>query len=171
MFANTIGTEYNEKDLPVVLMDTLFNISSVILDRADVAEANEITRMEVSYNENNMLEVITEYRPEKQTEGDNDWGYSYKFRYAYDEKGNTASMVGIDENGSGNETYYENVYLLGGNSNDPVTDISPKVKIIFANGQLNITSEEGAPLDIAIYSIQETLVAQQRGSQEINREP
>lgn len=192
LFGNTIGTEFDEKGLPVVLMDTIFDIYPVILGTAEVAAVSEVTRFEVTYNDEGMPEVHIEFTPDEESEkkdvwvpyrkreyiynGQNlqndafyyyqagDWAYSYAYTYTYDEKGNRTSMIRVEEEGFGSETYYENRYLSGGNSNEIVTDLSSKVKITFADGYLRVTFEEEALFDVSVHNMQGALVAQRAGN-------
>lgn len=182
IFANTIGTEWNDKGLPVVLMDTMFYQS--------VAMA--VTRLEVTYNEDNWPETSIEseegkepgiwtlyrkrqntYNEQKQQiknsyylyddKGD-DWAYLYEYHYTYDEKGNIESMVLAGDEDSNSGTYYAYVYNSESNANESLPDDFHKAEIWTAGGQLHVTFKSDALFDVAVYTMSGTLIAQQTGN-------
>lgn len=193
-FGNTIGTEYDERGLPVIIMDTVFDTYFYTAGFSDIIEAREIKRMEVTYNNDHMPATITEFNPEGPI-ADNDvwipfrkredvynedkkmiknsysfyedgsWMYAYEYTYTYDDKGNLTSMLRI-ENGkiTNDATYYENIYSPGNTSNEMITDLSKKIKTTFTNEQIHIRSEENIPFDVSVYSIQGVRVARQSGN-------
>lgn len=191
LFANTIGTEFDEKGLPIVLMDTIFDVYPVMTGMAEVAEVGEVTRFEVTYTSDGMAETLIEYVPNKYSadeekwalyrkreyvyDGKNlmndffyyytedDWVYSYAYAYTYDEKNNRTSQIRLDDD-FGSEVYYENIYLSGGNSNETIPDFSRKMKIAFTDGQLKVTLEDDASFDVSVYNLRGQLVAQQTGN-------
>jgi len=150
LFAKTIGTKYDEKGLPVVLMDTLFDTWSFTMGFTDVVEVEEVTRIEVEYNNDGMSEFVIVLIPdgESDNEGwipyrkreniydgnklmkdayyfldeDENWTYSYEYVYDYDDNGNVISMIRHDGL-FGSEVHYKNVYLSGGNSNDVLLSV------------------------------------------------
>lgn len=182
LFANTIGTEFDEKKLPVVLMDSFFYASV----------AYEITRMEVTYNDDNWPETIVEltknensdawipfrkrqnvYNEQKKEvknlfyypDDDGSWIFLYEFLYTYDEKGNATSMIRVEEGKNTYETYYRNVYLSGDDANDVLPDgTAPHAEISLTDGRLCVKWADEVPFDVAIYNMSGMLMMQQTGN-------
>jgi hypothetical protein len=172
-------------------MDSLFDISAVLLGYRDVPALYEVTRMEVSYNEDNMPDVILYFSENadkgwspfrkrvniydgnkkliKDTsynyEDTGNWIHSSEYTYTYDENGNPASIIGnMGDERFNHETYFVNVYISGNNANDAITGISSGINISFAGGQLHVEPEDDVLFDVAVYSMQGMLAAQRNGN-------
>ena len=189
LFANTIGTEFDEKGLPVVLMDTIFDVYPVIQGTSEVATVSEVVRFEVTYNNDRMPEILIEFTPDDDWEengiwtpfrkreyiydgrslmndnyfyyDENVWAYSYTYTYTYDEKGNRTSMIRLNDGSFGSEVYYENIYMSGENPNEIITDSISKAKISIVDGWLRVILEDDMSFNVSVYSMQGVLVAQQ----------
>ena len=183
LFANTIGTEYDKMGRPVVLMDTFFNISSLI--------AEEVIRIEVAYNNDGMPEFTKELMPDIESgnenwipyrkrentydgkklmkevyyfhEGDENWTHSYEYVYTYDDNGNITSMIRFDGNFS-SETHYKNVYAQEGNSNDAILSVQSNIYPNPVSDVLYVTLEGVDKADITLVNAAGSIMIKQKTS-------
>lgn len=188
LIANTIANEFNEKGLPVVYLDSVFDLYSAIYGSGD-ADVEKVERITVDYNIIDMPEETLYYEICKTDDEQNawtpfkkkvsvynehknrvkethyykeadEWLCLYEYDYTYDENGQITSEIIKDKVRYGSETYYINVYPSG-NSNEFVADNVSQVRITLSDGWLSVCSDREDPFDVAVYNLQGILLEQQ----------
>ena len=198
LFAKTIGTKYDEKGLPLVLMDTLYDTWSFTMGYVDVIEVEEVTRLEAEYNSEGMPEFVIvsipdgegddeEWIPYRKRENiydgnklmkdvyyllddDENWTYWYEYVYDYDDNGNVISMIRHDGLFS-SEVHYKNVYLPGGNSNDVLLSVRSGIYPNPVSDVLYVTIEGADKAVITLINATGSIIIRQNTSHPVTSIP
>lgn len=186
LLSGTVVTEFNEKNLPVVMNSAYFSppepdttklIRTEILydkndldsiytfyflaDRGVLQDTIPIEEAALFYNENDRLSkyIHSFYDKEKEV-----WDYGFTRDYTYDEKGNLASKIETNEYGTEVELYYKNIYPSTV-SNDPVFSVQSAVYPNPVSDVLNVTIEGAEQAVITLISSNGSIVLKQSVSQ------